>query len=125
MQHRRFAGMVVLVTGAGHGIGQAVAERFGQEGARVVVNDVAKTADDVAQAIAAAGGEAIGSVADIAQKAEVDRLTKTSRAQSEPQRALAFFARMIFTGVMRGWKRSFDFVIARVTRDLFNQVLFD
>jgi len=78
MQHRRFAGMVVLVTGAGHGIGQAVAERFGQEGARVVVNDVAKTADDVAQAIAAAGGEAIGSVADISQKAEVDRLFDTA-----------------------------------------------
>ena len=78
MQQGRFAGSVVLVTGAGHGIGRAVAARFGREGARVVVNDVALSADDSAEAIAAAGGEAIGVVADVSKKADVDRLCDTA-----------------------------------------------
>src|SRR5215467_8428680 len=78
MQQGRFTGMVVLITGAGHGIGRAVAERFGEEGARVVVNDVAPTADAAAQATAAAGGEAIGFVADVSKKWDVDRFFDTA-----------------------------------------------
>jgi NAD(P)-dependent dehydrogenase (short-subunit alcohol dehydrogenase family) len=70
---RRFVNQVVVVTGAGHGIGRAVAERFGEEGASVVVNDVDEArAREVAQAIP--GGEAIAVAADVSSKQQVDAL---------------------------------------------------
>ncbi len=78
MHEGRFTGKVVLVTGAGHGIGKAVAERFASEGAKIVVNDVAKTAEEVAQAITAVGGEALGAVADVSSRSDVERMFETA-----------------------------------------------
>ncbi|MEH6643446.1 SDR family NAD(P)-dependent oxidoreductase [Vreelandella glaciei] len=68
-------GKTAIVTGAGQGVGRAIAEGLAKEGARVVVNDIgvtltgesenAKAADEVAAGITMNGGEAFGSNASV------------------------------------------------------------
>jgi dihydroxycyclohexadiene carboxylate dehydrogenase len=53
---RRFIGKVVIVAGAGQGIGRASARRFGEEGASVMVADIVEaSANKVAEELSAAG----------------------------------------------------------------------
>jgi NAD(P)-dependent dehydrogenase (short-subunit alcohol dehydrogenase family) len=74
---QRFTGQVVLVTGAGHGIGRAVAERFAAEGASVIVNDLDPAR--AAQAAAEIGrglpdGRILALPADVSSKSAVDAM---------------------------------------------------
>ncbi|OWV97265.1 SDR family NAD(P)-dependent oxidoreductase [Rhizobium sp. R693] len=68
---RRFEGKVAIVTGAGGGIGSAIARRLAFEGALVVVTDVnGEAALKVASGIGDDGGYATAITADISSKEE-------------------------------------------------------
>ena len=69
-------GRVVVVTGAGQGLGRAHALELGRQGAVVVVNDVDDSAQAVASEVEAAGGTAIPWQADIADWADSRRLVR-------------------------------------------------
>jgi dihydroxycyclohexadiene carboxylate dehydrogenase len=61
----RFAGKVMVVTGAAQGIGAGVAARAAAEGASVVLVDRAEFVTEVEQAIVAAGGKAVSVCCDL------------------------------------------------------------
>ena len=71
-------GRVVVVTGAGQGIGRAHAFAFAADGALVVVNDVGDAAAAVASEITAAGGTAVPCQADVSDFGDAARLVTTA-----------------------------------------------
>jgi 3-oxoacyl-[acyl-carrier protein] reductase len=70
-------GQVAIVVGSARGIGAAIAHRFSQEGANVVLVDLAKMKpqlDEVAREIAQKGGKAMALVADCTNGREVNTM---------------------------------------------------
>ncbi len=77
----RLADKVAVVTGAGRGIGAAIALTLAKEGARVVVNysRSAEAAEQVVAQIQAAGGEATAVQGSVAIPAEAEALIKAAQ----------------------------------------------
>ena len=73
---KKLEGKVAVVTGASKGIGAEIAKQLAAEGAAVVVNysSSKEGADRVVAEIAGKGGKALAVKADVAKKAEVERL---------------------------------------------------
>ena len=68
-----FEGKVVLVTGAGRGIGRAIAKAFADQSAHVIVNDILleKKLTDIAGVISPTGIKSIGIQADVSNSDQV------------------------------------------------------
>lgn len=83
--NRRLAGSVALVTGAGRGIGRAVAEAFAAEGADVAL--VARSAGELEEAVGrieAAGGNAVAAAADVTDPAGLAKAVAGLRRRLGP-----------------------------------------
>ena len=70
---------VALVTGGGSGIGRATAKLFAEHGAKVAVADIKRpSAEETAQSILAAGGNALPIEADVGKMPDVQHMVETT-----------------------------------------------
>ena len=124
-------GRVAVITGAGRGIGAAVAETFAREGACVVVNDLgapmegggtdAGPAQGVADKINAAGGKAVANTADVTSFEQTHGLIQTAVDEFGKLDILVNVAGIIRDGmIFKMEEDQWDSVIAVHLKGTFN-----
>jgi NAD(P)-dependent dehydrogenase (short-subunit alcohol dehydrogenase family) len=76
---RRYEGAAVLITGAASGFGRVAAERFAQEGARLVLGDISERGlEETAALVRGHGAEVTARVTDVAKPDDAEALVRAS-----------------------------------------------
>jgi 3-oxoacyl-[acyl-carrier protein] reductase len=113
-RQKRFTDKVTVVTGGGSGIGQAIAEGFATEGAKVVIVSVVESELlAVRRRIARAGGRCLAVTADVANERDVNRFVAAAVRKFGPVDILVNCAgmtveKMIVDMTARDWDRVHD-----------------
>ncbi|MBZ5593977.1 MAG: glucose 1-dehydrogenase [Acidobacteriia bacterium] len=75
----RLANQIAIITGVGAGIGQAIAIRFAEEGARLVLNDIREpSADATLRMVRDLGADAVLAIADVSEEAGARQISATA-----------------------------------------------
>jgi len=75
----RLDGKVVVITGAGSGMGRAMALRFAKEGATIVGTDIASDRiEEVGREVADAGGVMTPLVTDVSKREDAEKMVRTA-----------------------------------------------
>lgn len=122
---RRFEGTVAMVSGAGGGIGRAIARKCASRGAAVAVVDIdAERASQTAAAIIAAGGRAKAYAADTTDLSALQTVAEQIEADLGGLEAI-FNNAGVFTGgrLERTRPNDFDWVFDVNVRGLYNAVI--
>ena len=109
----QLTGETALVTGAARGIGEQLALLLGRLGANVVIGDILPRGQDVAERIVADGGSAMFVACDLADAAEVDRLTdealhRYGRVDLLVNGAMQIVVAPVVATELEQWDRIFD-----------------
>ena len=116
---------IAVVTGAGSGIGRAIAAGYAREGAQVALLDInAKAAEEAAQEIREAGGQAASFALDVTKREDCIAMAKRVAAQIGPVSILVNNAginrRNPFTGEPSAVFKDWDDIIAINLNGTFN-----
>lgn len=113
---------VAIVTGASRGIGRAVAERLGRDGAAVVVNyhRNREAAEEAVNAVTAAGGRAVPVRGDVGVPADVRALFEAARSEFGDVDVVVNNAALAIAGLMKDMtEEDFDRLVAVNLKSVF------